>query len=175
MDQCPGLIGGVNDASTSCNIVCSIQETILGVMDALPGSNPVTGWGTNASVPSASSSALSSTSAAPTPSSSSTGMSTTGYGYTTSSGSSGSSSTTAVPTQTSSPTSSSTASTGAPAGWTYSGCYSDNASNRALNGIEFADLGIGKVTTTGCISYCGEQGFTMAGTEYAGQVSCIIS
>jgi hypothetical protein len=47
MDKCPGLIGGLNDPSTSCNIADPINEVITGVMSALPGNNPVTGWGVN--------------------------------------------------------------------------------------------------------------------------------
>ncbi|KAF8863956.1 WSC-domain-containing protein [Acephala macrosclerotiorum] len=47
MDKCPGLIGGLNDPSTSCNIADPINEVITGVMTALPGNNPVTGWGVN--------------------------------------------------------------------------------------------------------------------------------
>jgi hypothetical protein len=47
MDKCPGLIGGLNDPSTSCNIPSAINEQVLGVMDALPGDNPVTPWGVN--------------------------------------------------------------------------------------------------------------------------------
>ena len=45
MDKCPGLIGGLNDPSTSCNIQCPIEETILGTMEALPGNNPLGAWG----------------------------------------------------------------------------------------------------------------------------------
>ncbi|KAF4621963.1 hypothetical protein G7Y89_g14382 [Cudoniella acicularis] len=45
MDKCPGLIGGLNDPSTSCNIASPIQETIFGTMSALPGNNPIGQWG----------------------------------------------------------------------------------------------------------------------------------
>lgn len=45
MDKCPGLIGGLNDPSDSCNIQCPIEETILGTMEALPGNNPLGAWG----------------------------------------------------------------------------------------------------------------------------------
>jgi hypothetical protein len=38
--------------------------------------------------------------------------------------------------------------------------------------IQFADLGIGNVTSTGCMEYCGNAGFSLAGTEYAGQCFC---
>src|SRR2546423_2194239 len=51
MDKCPGLIGGVNDPSTSCNIQSPVNEQIKGVLTALPGNNPVTGWGTHGSPP----------------------------------------------------------------------------------------------------------------------------
>lgn len=51
MDKCPGLIGGLNDRSTSCNINSPINEVIDGSLVALPGSNPVTGWGIGAPAP----------------------------------------------------------------------------------------------------------------------------
>jgi hypothetical protein len=47
MEKCPGLIGGVNDPSTSCNIQSPVNEQIHGILTALPGNNPVTGWGTS--------------------------------------------------------------------------------------------------------------------------------
>ncbi|RDW56584.1 hypothetical protein BP5796_13049 [Coleophoma crateriformis] len=59
MDKCPGLIGGLNDASNSCNIANLVPETIAGTMAALPGNNPVTGWGSSGSSPVASSAAAS--------------------------------------------------------------------------------------------------------------------
>lgn len=49
MDKCPGLIGGLNDPSDSCNIQCPVEETISGVMEALPGNNPLGAWGVDAS------------------------------------------------------------------------------------------------------------------------------
>ena len=74
MDQCPGLIGGVNDASTTCNLQSPVNEVISGVLDALPGNNPPTGWGQGSVNPaggssSSSSSSSASTSAAATPTS----------------------------------------------------------------------------------------------------------
>jgi hypothetical protein len=68
MDKCSGLIGGLNDPSTSCNIPSAINEQVLGVMDALPGDNPVGKWGVNV-VPGGGSTA---TTAAAPPASSST-------------------------------------------------------------------------------------------------------
>lgn len=44
MDQCPGLIGGVNNGG-SCTIPSAIDETVFGVLDALPGDNPITSYG----------------------------------------------------------------------------------------------------------------------------------
>lgn len=76
MDKCPGLIGGLNDPSTSCNIPDLIQESIYGVLEALPGNNPVTPFGsgsTNTTKPSTSSSA-----SAPVSSSSSVASSSSG-------------------------------------------------------------------------------------------------
>jgi hypothetical protein len=45
MDKCPGLIGGVNDPGNSCTITSPIQEAVSGSLGALPGNNPVSGWG----------------------------------------------------------------------------------------------------------------------------------
>ena len=45
MDTCPGLIGGLNDPSTSCNIPDPVNEVVTGTMSALPGNNPVGTWG----------------------------------------------------------------------------------------------------------------------------------
>ena len=47
MDKCPGLIGGLNDPSTTCNIPDPNNEQISGVLAALPGNNPITGWGSS--------------------------------------------------------------------------------------------------------------------------------
>jgi hypothetical protein len=48
IDTCPGLIGGLNDPSTSCNIPSAVDEVITGTLSALPGNNPVVGWGKTA-------------------------------------------------------------------------------------------------------------------------------
>ncbi|KAK3379464.1 hypothetical protein B0T24DRAFT_157377 [Lasiosphaeria ovina] len=50
-DKCPGLMGGLNDRSTSCNIDCPLTEQVLGSMAKLPGNNPLSGYkyGTGAS------------------------------------------------------------------------------------------------------------------------------
>jgi hypothetical protein len=45
MDKCPGLIGGLNDPSTSCNIPSVVEERIDGVLAQLPGDNPLGQWG----------------------------------------------------------------------------------------------------------------------------------
>lgn len=45
MDKCPGLIGGLNDPSTSCNLVSPVNEVISGTMSKLPGNNPIGAWG----------------------------------------------------------------------------------------------------------------------------------
>ncbi|KAJ5035425.1 uncharacterized protein L3040_007893 [Drepanopeziza brunnea f. sp. 'multigermtubi'] len=47
MDKCPGLMGGVNDPSGSCNIDSPIPESITGIMDKLPGGISVGAWGEN--------------------------------------------------------------------------------------------------------------------------------
>jgi hypothetical protein len=51
MDKCPGLIGGLNDPSTSCTIpnlgpeIFAINSQLTTKLSALPGNNPVTGFG----------------------------------------------------------------------------------------------------------------------------------
>jgi hypothetical protein len=45
MDKCPGLMGGLNDPSTSCNINSPIDEVISGTLSKLPGNNPIGQWG----------------------------------------------------------------------------------------------------------------------------------
>jgi WSC domain len=56
--------------------------------------------------------------------------------------------------------------------WSYTGCYTDVLSARVLSGITFANLGNHNTTTTGCVSYCNAQGYSIAGTEYGGQCFC---
>jgi len=218
MDKCPGLIGGINDPSTSCNIPDAIQETITGNLTALPGNNPIIGAGSAPAPPApVTSSSTASSAATPATSSSLTSVNAAGYGsgYGTgpstisaiaaspssasllaavksSTSSVGAVSTTFAthPVVTESPVAVASSATtvpvatetnqcGAPAisslhvsGWAYIGCYSDNRDERALSGITFANLGIGKVTMTGCIAYCDANGFSLAGTEYAGQCFC---
>ena len=58
-----------------------------------------------------------------------------------------------------------------PSGWKDAGCYTDPVTPRALQGITFAWWGQ-KVTSSGCVKYCSDQGFSYAGTENAGQCFC---
>ncbi|POR34088.1 WSC domain-containing protein 2 [Tolypocladium paradoxum] len=43
MDKCPGLSNGLNNGD-KCTIQSPVNEVISGVMDSLPGNNPITGW-----------------------------------------------------------------------------------------------------------------------------------
>ncbi|KAJ4423944.1 hypothetical protein N0V82_001372 [Gnomoniopsis sp. IMI 355080] len=43
MDKCPGVT--VRDSTTSCTVVSPIDEEITGNLTALPGDNPLEGWG----------------------------------------------------------------------------------------------------------------------------------
>lgn len=43
MDKCSGLYYGVNN-DDACTIPSPVSEVISGVMDALPGNNPISGW-----------------------------------------------------------------------------------------------------------------------------------
>jgi hypothetical protein len=198
MDKCPGLIGGVNDPGTSCNIAAAVPESfsinskLTSKLTALPGNNPVTGWGSapgsgtgtgTGTTPSGTTSpAPASSSAAPQ------GSSTPGSGSGTGTGSGPVSSAAPAPTTdpTSAPASPSESSTPtltgnvnttdstSAAGWSHYGCYSDKLGkgNRVLSGVTFANIGNHEVTTTKCIAYCDKKGFSMAGTEYGGQCFC---
>lgn len=193
MDKCPGLIGGLNDPSTSCNIQCPIDEQISGVLEKLPGDNSLGPWG----VPVAGGSTTPATSADPVlspapatsiapvesfkppPSAASPVKPSSSPAPVSSSAAGGKdvSAPTVVKTvapgagDSSSQTLSSSSSSVAP-GWAYHGCYSDSLSNRALTGIEFANVGQHAVTNTKCVSYCAARGYSMAGTEYGGQCFC---
>jgi WSC domain len=154
-------MGGLNDPSTSCNIKSPIQEVIDGVLDKLPGNNPVTGWGATvaAAAPAAPSPVVSPASSSPAaPASTSPILAASSPSGTTSAASPSSSSTSAT--------------NGAASGWKSIGCYSDIRDQRVLSGITFANLGNGKVTSTGCVAYCDSKGFRLAGTEFGGQCFC---
>jgi hypothetical protein len=146
MDKCADA-GTINNSADSCNIANLVPEKISGVLEKLPGNNPPTGWGQGESASSRPSQAANTQT-------------------TTSVASVSKAETETIATTTVSATETSTT------GWTYLGCYSDSTSTRALTGVQFADLGIGKVTSTGYIDYCGNAGFSFAGTEYAGQCFC---
>ncbi|ESZ92207.1 hypothetical protein SBOR_7416 [Sclerotinia borealis F-4128] len=268
MDKCPGLIGGLNDASSSCTIPSPIDEVVTGSMSKLPGNNPMGQWGGKSSgaasvassvvgnatsaVSSIISSAVKSATASVTASVSNIVSSALSIATSAASISLPSDSTSSVATSThqSSATSASnkylqsntesvaaavthaaavaasgddndvisssvitsggqvittivtvhastliyktvsvtadqpsasatgsktpTTSTSAAAisGYTYAGCYADQEPTRALSGIKFANIGLGAVSNTACVSYCSTQGYSVAGTEYGGQCFC---
>ncbi|KAJ9154717.1 WSC-domain-containing protein [Pleurostoma richardsiae] len=69
MDQCPGVT--VRDKSQDCHVTCQTDEAVTGVLSALPGNNPLAGWGIG-DVSGGSSSGSSSSAAAAAPASSAT-------------------------------------------------------------------------------------------------------
>lgn len=62
-------------------------------------------------------------------------------------------------------------STTLPSGWKDAGCYTDPLNPRALQGITFAWWGE-QMTSSGCVQYCSDKGFSYAGTENGGQCFC---
>ncbi|KAM0701049.1 hypothetical protein Q7P35_011410 [Cladosporium inversicolor] len=58
---------------------------------------------------------------------------------------------------------------GMPAAWQYQGCWSDNVNNRTLSLM--ADAG-GHVSNVKCQTLCSRLGYSLAGTEYAGECFC---
>jgi hypothetical protein len=53
--------------------------------------------------------------------------------------------------------------------WTFLGCYVDNAYGRALPHGEAVPGGTNYMTTALCQSTCLKAGFSIVGTEYAGE------
>lgn len=218
MDKCPGLIGGLHDPSTSCNIPSVFpNEKLDGVLNELPGNNPLGKWGVagpshtapeaeSPSVPKAPLSSIGnvvkviSTAPAPEPTKAATKPVDTGdadkkpvdnkpvdskpvvtsppaavetpaptkvgnvvTSWVTTTEIVMTTVTVPAPVGTAAP---------APAGWSYKGCFSDNLNARALTGVTFANIGHREVTNTKCIAYCESKGFSLAGTEYAGECFC---
>lgn len=213
MDKCPGVIGGISDSATSCNVPIpepagvSSVEKITGIMEKLPGNNPIVGWGGTVSsspasstapvgvAPSVSSTVTSEAAATSSAASNSGGVfigvtvendavtsavattagpaspSETGIEALTTTIETGGETTTITRTVTrSAPAASGTSAADTVNGFNSIGCYSDNLDNRVLSGQEFVAIGNHQVTTAACISYCETAGFSMAGTEYGGQV-----
>lgn len=68
------------------------------------------------------------------------------------------------PTSTSSSAGASSTATGLPSGWSYKGCYVDNANGRILlNG----QPGSATQTIEKCVTACQAAGYSVAGLEYA--------
>lgn len=59
--------------------------------------------------------------------------------------------------------------TGLPSGWTYAGCYIDNANGRI---ITHQQPDSATLTVESCVSTCAALGYTVAGLEYASQCYC---
>jgi len=66
-------------------------------------------------------------------------------------------------------TSTSSGPTAAASGWNFRGCYTDNVSERSLPNGEQVPGGTNAMTNELCQSTCLADGFTIAGTEYAGE------
>lgn len=202
MDQCPGLIGGVNNNAPSCNIPSPVDEQVTGNLTKLPGDNPPSGWG-RGPVPGMSAAAASSESPAssstpdanqvkvpslpaadPTPTA--MGSSADAQPTDVPDVSSDSTSTfwetvTQMNTATVTPGAAATA-TGTPA--TVNG---RNSTLPDIAGYEYAGCfkdgrdrtlagevrpDLGQISNTNCVTYCKGKGWALAGTEYGGQCYC---
>lgn len=204
MDKCPGLIGGLSDDSKSCNIPAAITDNFVinskltTKLNALPGNNPVTGFGSTPAPPPSNpgnspngGSSTTKTAAAPTSSASPAQSPSTSSGapkkpivpstpITTADatnptpdpyGSPATTSTAPASTETADLVNGTTSAAPDIAGWSSQGCYADKLGvGRVMSGIKFAS--VGKVSTSGCVAYCDKKGYTMAGTEYGGQCFC---
>jgi glucan 1,3-beta-glucosidase len=76
---------------------------------------------------------------------------------------------TAAPTTMQTSTSTSSGPTATASGWNFRGCYIDNVSGRALPNGEQVPGGASAMTNELCQSTCLADGFSIAGTEYAGE------
>lgn len=54
-------------------------------------------------------------------------------------------------------------------GWSYQGCGADNYYARALKGASTSQAGM---TNEQCVKFCGDKGFSVAGTEYSKECYC---
>ena len=54
-------------------------------------------------------------------------------------------------------------------GWEYQGCADDSMGERTLAG---ADTASGDMTIEKCINFCKDEGYSLAGLEYASQCYC---
>ncbi|KAF2737108.1 WSC-domain-containing protein [Polyplosphaeria fusca] len=66
-----------------------------------------------------------------------------------------------------------TPATDLPASWTYSGCYVDSVSARALKSASYVDAS--GLTGASCVDFCRSKGYPIAGTEYSTECYCGIS
>jgi hypothetical protein len=57
-----------------------------------------------------------------------------------------------------------------PSSWTYSGCYVDSVSSRALSSASYNSAS--GMTGEACVSFCISRGFPVAGTEYSAECYC---
>ncbi|MCJ1341011.1 hypothetical protein MMC09_006307 [Bachmanniomyces sp. S44760] len=187
---CP-VLAGVNANADTCHIAPTLNEQTVGLLEKLPGCNTIDGEAAPANCPATP--ALPAAAVAPASSASGdkaiSGSSSSAVGVaddvktpippiaTAPSASSASVSSAAAPTSTlpasipngGSPSPSTNVTL--PSGWTSTGCYLDALNPRSLQGHEFAWWGQA-MTSSGCAKYCDGEGFSMAGTENAGQCFC---
>ncbi|OAP55531.1 hypothetical protein AYL99_10504 [Fonsecaea erecta] len=66
------------------------------------------------------------------------------------------------------------ASSGAPStsnpSWSYTGCFTDAVNPRTLP--QWSNFNGPNMSNAACVSFCDSRGYTIAGTEYAGQCFC---
>jgi hypothetical protein len=150
IDSCPGITVSVDD--NKCHITNPSPENIDGSLSALPGNNPL--WGFPVARDAGGSTTTTTASSTPTLTKSIS-----------------SSSTVSSPSLTKSASSSPTTTSPAfqPAGWKYAGCYQDTDA-RVINDEPYAN--VSPMSNLNCVTHCKNNGWTIAGTEYARQCFC---
>ncbi|EPQ67891.1 Bgt-1691 [Blumeria graminis f. sp. tritici] len=149
MHTCPGLIGGLEDPSTTCTIDNPFpKEAVSGVLSALPGDNPIGAWGRRKK--SVRSSLLSSFS----------GLFTAAEHAN------------ALLGKRSSIVSSPRNAQLQP-GWSYVGCHPDNdRENNFVANYTSLDLAPKSLTNAKCVAYCERAGYSIASTRNGSQCYC---
>ncbi|OQU99815.1 hypothetical protein CLAIMM_05396 [Cladophialophora immunda] len=81
----------------------------------------------------------------------------------------GTSSSLSSPASSATPSTPSTPSASNPS-WSYTGCFTDTVNPRTLP--QWSNFNGPNVSNAACVSFCDSRGYTVAGTEYAGQCFC---
>ncbi|KAI1006243.1 hypothetical protein K3495_g1978 [Podosphaera aphanis] len=147
IDTCPGLIGGLEDPSSTCSLPNPFPGDIIsGIMSSLPGKNPIEAWGSMQNALREPAKALEARAVT--------------------------SSLSSIPVfenTLESPMRSHISESE----WSYLGCYSNTVRGpRFIPSVVEADLETKAVSNSNCITSCHTAGYAVAGTEFGNHCFC---